>query len=185
MSNTTQPTLPRPGSIGQDVETPSPSTRRRGNTFALLLGGLILVAYFSQAIRSTTGFLTTPVAATTSGAYVRKESAQKEPTSHGREEESKLLPGPMDLLKRGIPLSDLYGGSFSSSYHADSRDSVLCSCLSPDSKSNCCLRRIERFHKMGWALIKELFDRKKMKKKGFGGGENIEILRAGRTVAIT
>jgi len=85
----------------------------------------------------------------------------------------------MDLLKRGIPLSDLYGGSFSSSYHADSRDSVLCSCLSPDSKSNCCLRRIERFHKMGWALIKELFDRKKMKKKGFGGGENIEILRAG------
>jgi len=77
-------------------------------------------------------------------------------TSPGGEQQhltkAKLLPVPVDLIRRGIPIELVYDFGPPRNFSGD------CSCLNPRSSYECCKRDILRSHKMGTVLTKKLFD---------------------------
>jgi len=80
-------------------------------------------------------------------------------TTNKSSEPSRLLPGPLDMMRRGVPLDSVY--SFPDNIGKQKitiPKSPQCSCLNPGAKFNCCERRFCRTHKMGCLMSEHLFD---------------------------
>lgn len=68
---------------------------------------------------------------------------------------SGLLPLPLNLMRRSVPLSAVYDNIPT---NFEQKNNAKCSCRNPDAKFKCCERRLGRSHKWGCLMSEHLFD---------------------------